>query len=204
MPKPQTIRLNLLVRDLLEVKELLDESTFQKHIQEAQKCTDHENQRWMQKSLEDRKNELSTMMKPPGWWQWDEERRQTWLSERAQNTQEMLYDISLEEVYDVEFTFPSKNEVCGRCDGDGVHDPEDWNGFTQSEWSECEPEFRADYMDGRFDVRCTECDGNRVVPIIDESILSAAQQKVLELYEKELEADWEYDRIAEQERRMGA
>lgn len=204
MPKPTTIRLSLLVRDLLEFKDLLDESVLAKHLEDAQQSTDDENQRWLKKSLDERKRELATTVKPPGWYQWDEERREQWLTERAQNTQEMLYDVNLEEVYDVEFELPTKYEVCGRCNGEGVHDREDWDGFTGSEWAECEPEFRKDYLDGRYDVQCTECKGKRVVPVVDESHLSDAQRKVLDLHEKDLEADWEYDSVAEQERRMGA
>ena len=205
MPKDMTIRLDILVKDLLEVKELLEQDVLDKHLEDAQRSTDEENQRWLEKSLEERIKQASTATgTPPGWWQWGEERQREWLVQRAKNTQEMLYDISLEEVYGVEFVLPTKYEMCGRCRGEGVHDPEDWNGFTGSEWAECEPEFREDYLDGRFDVQCTECSGKRVVPVVDESQLSNAQRKVLEMYEKDREADWEYDRVAEAERRMGA
>lgn len=70
--------------------------------------------------------------------------------------------------YTEEVFFPAKYEVCSRCQGRGVHDhPAFANGITSSEWDECDEDDRESYMRGDYDVRCSECDGERVVLVVD-------------------------------------
>lgn len=75
---------------------------------------------------------------------------------------------------------PSKLEVCWRCRGEGVHDHEAFeNGISQDQFDE-DPDFRVDYMRGRYDVQCSECHGLRVVAVPDEERLNADQKRWLE------------------------
>ncbi len=59
--------------------------------------------------------------------------------------------------------------VCPRCAGRGViTNPSiypDGGGFTQSEWAELDYDSQDMYMDGAYDVRCTECKGRNVVEV---------------------------------------
>ena len=99
----------------------------------------------------------------------------------------------------IEFTFEfkSKMEVCPRCDGKGVHDPEGFSrGFTASEMDDMcdgDPDFREDYFAGRYDVRCTTCNGANVVPVVDESALSPSDRRRFKACERQ-----EYERAAEE------
>lgn len=73
---------------------------------------------------------------------------------------------------------PAKWEVCGRCHGNGVHDHSAFsNGLREEETSD--PDFMEDYRRGAYDVRCEECDGQRVVAVPDSDRLSAQQQRAL-------------------------
>jgi hypothetical protein len=57
---------------------------------------------------------------------------------------------------------PAKFEVCSRCQGRGAHDPEAFSsGFSREDFDE-DPDFEEGYMRGDYDVRCEECDGERV------------------------------------------
>lgn len=60
--------------------------------------------------------------------------------------------------------------VCPRCEGKGsiVNPNVDGHGITASEMDELGPDFFEDYMGGVYDIRCPECEGNRVVPACDE------------------------------------
>lgn len=68
---------------------------------------------------------------------------------------------------DTEYRVPGKRIICPRCNGEGVHDPEGFgDGFTGAEFAEMEagdPDFRRNYFSGRFDVRCSECKGDKIV-----------------------------------------
>lgn len=68
------------------------------------------------------------------------------------------------ELYGI--TVPAKYEVCYRCEGRGVHDC--WEGgMTGEEMEEQGPEFFEDYMNGVYSTKCTVCNGDRVVAVID-------------------------------------
>lgn len=69
---------------------------------------------------------------------------------------------------------PARYEVCPRCEGHGTHlTPSMGNhAYSQEEFSETfsEPEDREEYFrrGGRYDVTCEECQGRRVVLVVDE------------------------------------
>lgn len=74
-----------------------------------------------------------------------------------------------------------KFEVCDRCRGHGTHtNPAiDGNGITASEMAELGPDFREDYMNGVYDIRCTRCNGQRVINV------SLQSQKLKEIEDAE-------------------
>lgn len=82
-----------------------------------------------------------------------------------------------------ELEFPLKLEVCGTCDGKGTHvNPSiDSHGIGAEEWAEdWDEDEREGYMNGRYDVQCSECNGERVVPVLDEDRATEAQRKFIE------------------------
>lgn len=101
---------------------------------------------------------------------------------------------------EVEHKIPAKYEVCSRCYGEGKHvDPNiDGDGITGSEWAELcdgDPDFPDDYMSGKFDVTCEECNGLRVVPAPDEEHMTDAQKELVkEWYEQQdRESSFDYE-----------
>jgi len=73
-----------------------------------------------------------------------------------------------------EATLPAKKEVCPRCRGKGTHvNPSiDGNGITSDEMEELGDEFLESYLSGVYDVKCHECNGLRVVDVIDRKRVS--------------------------------
>lgn len=68
-----------------------------------------------------------------------------------------------------EIPLPTRFEVCPRCRGNGSHvNPSiDGNGLSREHMED--REFMEDYMAGVYDVPCYECDGRRVVSVVDEA-----------------------------------
>lgn len=99
-------------------------------------------------------------------------------------------------------TVALKYEVCPTCEGRGKHvNPSiDCNGLTAEDFAE-DPDFREEYMSGRYDVACYECKGKRVVLDLDRDNVDSAVLARINMMLKEREDD-ERERAAE--RRMGA
>jgi hypothetical protein len=95
-----------------------------------------------------------------------------------------------------------KYVVCETCEGRGKHvNPSiDGNGLTSEDFAE-DPEFREEYMSGRYDVTCYECKGERVVLDLDRDNVEASLLARIDSMLEEREDD-ERERAAE--RRMGA
>jgi hypothetical protein len=104
------------------------------------------------------------------------------------------------QAYDTEVPF--KWEVCPTCNGRGRHvNPAiDCNGITAEDFDQ-EPGFREEYMAGMYDVRCYNCDGKRVVPVMDRDKMDDAE---LERIDGEIAEDDDFRRMQEAERRFGA
>lgn len=103
-----------------------------------------------------------------------------------------------------EVKLPTYYTVCERCDGEGEHDNENFNGFTQSEWAEAchdDPDFAADYMRGVYSVPCSECRGLRVVAVVNVDALEDDERK---LYEDWCADEGEARRVEQYERMYGA
>ncbi len=99
---------------------------------------------------------------------------------------------------EVTHTFPSKNEVCSRCEGFGSHlNPSiGEHAYTMEEFNEAfDDEGKEEYFKrgGIYDVTCYECKGNKVVPVVDEENLTEEQKKLYAQYE-----EYEEERISEE------
>src|SRR3990167_740121 len=101
----------------------------------------------------------------------------------------------------VEVELPALRIVCRRCDGTGTHvNPNiDGNGISPEEFAE-DPDFEEAYFEGRYDVRCEECEGAKVTDVVDYEACTQEQREGLDMMENERAAD-----AAERdmERRMG-
>lgn len=94
---------------------------------------------------------------------------------------------------------PTRFEVCPRCEGRGVHDC--WEGgMTGDEMAEQGPEFFEDYMGGMYDTRCTECEGQRVVPVVNRE---RVDPDTLARYDEHMQLQAEMDAERDAERRAG-
>lgn len=99
--------------------------------------------------------------------------------------------------------FRGKPEVCSRCRGTGVTTEHiDGHGITMEEWErDWDDESREDYLSGRYDRPCPECNGNRVELVIDRD---AADPKMLAMLDEWIRDENETRATYEAERRMGA
>lgn len=125
-------------------------------------------------------------------------------------TTTIRFTTESEEGGEIERMLPAKFEVCPGCDGHGTRLCEGLRGhaFSREDFEETfdDDEDRAEYFrrGGRYDVTCTECQGRRVVAVVDrEACRTASEKEALAAYDAKLEDDYEYRRLCEAERRMG-
>lgn len=79
---------------------------------------------------------------------------------------------------------PGRWAICGRCEGHGKVDCFD-GGLTSSDWHEMGPDDQDDYMAGRYDRACPECNGTGKVV---EADIWDANGNVLPEYAEALKA----------------
>lgn len=97
------------------------------------------------------------------------------------------------------FKLPARYEVCPVCQGHGKTDPKAWsNGVPQEFFAEDE-DFAEDYFSGKYDVCCSECNGQRLIIVADENAMTAEQAAMYTEWETN-EAD--FAREQAWERRM--
>ena len=108
-----------------------------------------------------------------------------------------LWTRTHEDGSEEEVQLPAKWEICTTCEGEGkssaylgVIQPEDWD-----------PEELEDYMRGVYDRRCEDCKGEGKTLEVD---LDRMPTELRTAYEAYLEEEYQYRRICEAERRMGA
>jgi len=101
-------------------------------------------------------------------------------------------------INDEEHALPAKFELCPRCRGEGSHvNPSiDGNGLTADDFAE-DPDFAESYMAGDYDVRCEECQGERVIAVPDLARWTFAQKRALVEHRR---AEREYQRDYDSER----
>jgi excinuclease UvrABC ATPase subunit len=105
-----------------------------------------------------------------------------------------------------EFAFPARYAVCPTCRGKGSHvNPSiDAGGITGEELGEWDDDERESYLNGRYDVACYQCGGERLVPEIDKSNLNDAAKAALKRFRKQEREAEECEAMSRAERAMGA
>jgi len=99
-----------------------------------------------------------------------------------------------------EVSLPAKYKVCSKCEGTGTHvNPAvDGHGLNLSEM---DPDFQESYFRGDYDVKCSECHGERVVLEVD---VRALKPKTLAaLFRAQDEAHAAQVEAAQERRRCG-
>lgn len=110
---------------------------------------------------------------------------------------------------------PSKKVVCSFCKGEGAHLCDGMRGvaFTQEDMADWEDDERAAYFEhgvrkgtktpkSHYDVKCEECDGEKVVDEVDEVLLTAEEKVHYDLWVESEESRSSFDRAWAQERNM--
>jgi hypothetical protein len=123
--------------------------------------------------------------------------RERWYESFDENR--MVVHILLWDDDDCEYSaeLPVKFEVCGTCEGRGSHvNPSiDCGGLTAEDFDE-DPGFYEDYMGGRYDQPCNECNGKRVAPVIVRWL--ADKETLAKLDRQRIEAEADHaERMAE-------
>lgn len=104
---------------------------------------------------------------------------------------------------DVEMALPSKNEVCGNCQGYGTHDHRGIIDGALTEDQVRDPDFMEDYANGNYSVPCEECGGANVVLVVDEYVLDHDDPPLMKAIRDAQESVANYNWASAQERKMG-
>lgn len=101
-----------------------------------------------------------------------------------------------------EFKIPAKFAVCPTCDGKGtrVNPAVDGNGLTSEDFDELGEDFRENYFGGLYDIKCSECNGIRVVKVVNRHM---AEKEELAAYDKYLDEEYMIAQEETMERRYG-
>jgi hypothetical protein len=95
---------------------------------------------------------------------------------------------------------PSKNQMCDECGGNGkVDNPAFSNGITQEDRDEMGEESFENYMDGRYDVTCPCCKGQRVIKVADVSQCTMYQKRFLVRVRQDEKSRAEFEKEGESE-----
>lgn len=118
------------------------------------------------------------------------------------NAQTISFETENEEGIERTIVLPGKPAVCRTCRGKGhrVHPDVDGNGLTAEDFAQ-DPDFAEDYMAGRFDITCSECNGNKIIIQVDRNM---AKPEDLAIWEDYLSCMAEAQAEYEAEVRMGA
>lgn len=102
----------------------------------------------------------------------------------------------------IQCELPSRYEVCSRCDGEGktyLGHMESY-AFTAEDFDREGPGFREDYISGKYDRECPQCQGRRVELVAN---VDAMSEELSKLYFRKLQADADFERLCAAERRYG-
>lgn len=101
--------------------------------------------------------------------------------------------------------YNSRFEICSTCQGRGTHtNPSiDCGGITASEWAEWDEEEKHYYMSGRYDISCSQCNGEKVVQQFEYDTKNPLYNWCCERLNEHYEYQYEYAREVAAERRWG-
>ena len=89
--------------------------------------------------------------------------------------------------------------ICALCRGSGGHSNR-FGAYSAQEWDEHDDEFRDNYISGRYDEHCQDCDGTGKVLMLDESELSDEARDYLNDH---LQNEYETYAMEQAERKAG-
>lgn len=89
--------------------------------------------------------------------------------------------------------------ICALCRGSGGHSNR-FGAYSAQEWNEHDDEFRDNYISGRYDEHCQDCDGTGKVLMLDESELSDEARDYLNDH---LQNEYETYAMEQAERKAG-
>lgn len=115
-----------------------------------------------------------------------------WYTSLNPNQMQALILHETDEGKEIEIVVPFKYEVCDRCNGKGTHvNPAvDGHGISPEEFEE-DPDFKADYLAGAYDITCEVCGGLRVEAIIDEENVDKTPEYLAWVEAEEQRMRWE-------------
>ena len=99
------------------------------------------------------------------------------------------YDAEADDCIEEKRDVKVRMEVCPACDGRGsyVNPSIDSHGISYEEFDE-DPDFANDYLSGRYNITCEECNGATVVPVcLDKEVNEWLMQAGLERAETRAE-----------------
>ncbi len=85
-----------------------------------------------------------------------------------------------------EIDLPAKRIICPTCDGKGSHVNRAIDGHGLGAEDFDDPDFAESYFAGHYDVRCEECDGEKIILEIDWDRLTPKMQ---ERVDRQIESD---------------
>lgn len=127
----------------------------------------------------------------------------------SQPKMQISFTIEDEDGVEETLTIPAKWEVCSDCEGKGSTylgwTSREQPAFTHEDFEQEGPDFREDYMAGKYDRQCPTCQGRTtvLVPNLDLE-KDPKHERAFKLYLEKEKSDREYQRECEAERRMGA
>jgi hypothetical protein len=77
---------------------------------------------------------------------------------------------------EIQVALPVNYEVCHQCRGKGTVVHPDVSVVTPEEF-EADPDFHEAYMEGRYDVKCPTCSGQRVTAAFVEGAMNKEEKK---------------------------
>ncbi len=116
-----------------------------------------------------------------------------------------VYD---DEGDEIALALPACYEVCWVCMGEGQIPDRALSPTGDGSWTESErweffdgdPDFAEEYFAGGYQQACPECDGKRVVSVVDRERADAAD---LKLYDEHMQAEADYAQLCKMERMYG-
>lgn len=113
-----------------------------------------------------------------------------------------LFNAMVSEDLDRPYSLPMHKEICDVCRGEGkiVNRSIDGNGLSPNDY-DLDEDFWDGYRSGHYDVICDECNGLRVIDVVDSEVMSVEMLKAWDDFNDEIDSDVAYHLS---EMRMGA